>query len=326
MSTAKKGVRLAGPSDRTGNGLKSPWYSLHAGTVFQEWHRLNEMRKGCFWAKIYPSGLILEAKKDYEKGCPEVPPRGTIGSFSPAAARRLKKAFLTLHVPGFDLWAFTLTTHQIFTAKEWRTITTRFRMSLKRAGWAGIWRVELQRRKTPHDHVAFWLPPGVSHDDVALMWLNATGEINDPEARANAVHSQHISQDESGWAIYMALHGGKHKESQLGWEGKQWGIWNQSKFLQRKPEVVELTPAMHNRLLRVMRKHETAQRRTYLARLWAKARSGANLANALAAQKAIRLKRRLKVRPLHRGNLLRCTKGESVSAILKAITDGRIST
>ena len=336
MSTAKKGVRLAGPSDRTGNGLKSPWYSLHTGRLLQKFHELNESRKGFFWAKIYPSGVMLQAKMDYEKTCPKAPPRGSIQGFSHASARRLKEAFMTLYVPGFDLWAFTLTTHQFFSPEEWRSISMRFRQAVKYAGWAGIWRVELQRRKTPHDHVAFWLPPGVTHDYVARAWLIATGEVNDAEAREHAVHSQRIKQDQSGWAVYMSLHNGKHKEVQLGWQGKQWGIWNRSAFMERKPEVVEITPRTHQIFLRVLVNFENAQRRRHISDYWAKYLRLSRAGFTLPAHEALKKWNALRKRPLlrksypgcthsiHRGNLLRCIKGETISTVLRAVTEGRI--
>ena len=127
--------------------------------VFGKLLKIRDRRAGFFDLEIFPSGIQFRGKLDPLRDAPDVPVRGDIVGFSNEAAARLKRAFMELHVPGSALVAFTLTTHRILSPEEWRAARKRFRIAVKKRGWAGIWRVELQRRKTPHEHVAMWLPP-----------------------------------------------------------------------------------------------------------------------------------------------------------------------
>lgn len=324
-----KPENLTPPSEAGGSGSGDsvaflPWYRLHTGTPLQKTAEISHLRQGHFRAKIYPSGFILEGHK-----MPCLPPpvdvqRGEITDFSAKAARRLREAFFTLYAPESCLWAVTLTTHAIFSPNEWRATMMRFRQAVKRRSWAGIWRVELQKRKAPHAHVAFWLPTGCSIDRVRDLWLTATGESHDPEAIKHAVHGREIPQDESGWAIYLGLHSGKHKESQLGWLGKQWGIWNQAALVERVPVELALKPREHALLLRILRNLEIAEKMRF------ETKKSLRDYHALsynfpewAGSLAVRVKRpRRKL--LHRGNLLRCTSGDRIEFLIREIQSGRI--
>jgi hypothetical protein len=289
--------------------------------------RANHLRKGHFRVEIYPAGVVLERKLGLSIQPVDLPPRGVIDGFSPEASRRLKEMFLKLFVPGFDLAALTLTTHRVHSPAEWRAAIKRFRMRVKRLGWAGLWRVELQRRKTPHAHVAMWLPPSVVLADVAQIWLECVGEENDLLAREHAVKGRKIPHDETGWAVYLALHDGKHKEAQLGWLGKQWGIWNLWKFRVREPERFELTPRQHGQFLRVLRHLDRSAREGMQHRRegWERRDLAAKIAaGEMPADLHVCSGPRPKEKLLHRGNLLRCVRGETVSVIVSAILTGRI--
>jgi hypothetical protein len=186
--------------------------------------------------KVFPSGIVMKRNSK----CPIQPPkgcvRGTIDDFSPEASRRLREFCVTQEAKGLLPWSTTLTIHRAVTAEEWRSIIKRWRQRLMWNGWAGVWRVELQKRKVPHVHVALWLPPGVVKGHVIVEWCQCTGEINDAAALTYAVSMREI--ESSGWAVYLALHGGKHKSSQLGWKGKQWGVWNRAAFTPREASPV----------------------------------------------------------------------------------------
>jgi hypothetical protein len=200
----------------------------------------------------------------------------------------------------------------------------RFRQRLKDRGWAGVWRVELQRRKVPHLHVALYLAEGYCFGDVLIQWCEATGEIHDMEALKHAVKGKRI--EDEGWVVYMALHDGKKKEAQLGWQGKQWGVWNQDAFVERTPSNYsrELTPGMNAALRRFLRRWLSADRR-FKAALH---RYRSTLPH-LAIEERFRHRETARVlsKPfhLHNGNLLRCLDGKQVDRILAAMDDGRIS-
>jgi len=281
---------------------------------------VDDYHAGHFRAEIYPFGFKLREHLKVVSTRSAGGKRGQIRGFSDEAARRLREAFMTLHVEGFALWAFTLTTHRIFTPCEWRLLMMRFRQAVKRSRWAGLWRVELQRRKAPHAHVAFWLPAGIGHAEVEALWLKCTGEALDAAAVEHAVRSRKILQDASGWAYYMGLHDGKKKEAQLGWVGKQWGIWNRDTLKTRDARVFTLDPRAHVSLLRVLRKLEWARRcKRHEA-------EGRRLRVLVADYPSVSVvvTKPVKVRALHRGNLLRCMDGELVARIMAGLTDGTI--
>lgn len=277
-----------------------------------------------FRVKIYPAGLKVERTGKYSPNPPEDSGRGDILAFSHAAARRLREWFMTKHVPNWNLFAVTLTTHHIFSPNEWRSACKRFRQSLIRENFAGVWRVELQRRQAPHLHVAFWLPPSATVEAVSALWLRATGEEGDPSAIAHAVMSKKIEADESGWAVYMGLHGGKHKREQLGWLGKQWGIWNRERFTDRTPEVFEMAPREHSAFLRFLRRLELANRRTSISKAKEILKAPASVQAVARAVKTLRTLKGRRLR-LHEGNLLRLMKGETAARILHAMKSGLIS-
>jgi hypothetical protein len=283
---------------------------------------VDEFRAGHFRAEIYPFGFKLREHVKVKSARSAGAKRGSIRDFSHEAARRLRETFMTRFVEDAALWAFTLTTHRICTPVEWREIMKRFRVAVKRSRWAGLWRVELQRRKAPHAHVAFWLPSGVGHEEVEALWLKCTGEAEDAAAVEHAVRSRKIPHDASGWAYYMGLHDGKSKEAQLGWVGKQWGIWNREILDTREPVVYTLAPRAHVALLRVLRKLEWARRcRKVVSRGVSML---AQIPVVLRGSLQLRASKPPKVRPLHRGNLLRCMNGELVTRIMAGLVDGTI--
>jgi hypothetical protein len=320
-------------------GPFSPWYSPHTGSSFSNYLTRHDLQTREKRAKIYPAGVKIEAVKNpfsavIPGGCigDLESTRGTIEGFSHEAARRLREWFMTQEVKGSKLWAVTLTTHGLFTPDQWRTVMKRFRTAVKESGWAGVWRVELQRRKAPHAHVAFWLPPGVDLAVVAALWLRSTGEADDAAARAHAVHGREIPADETGWAVYMGLHDGKHKAEQLGWKGKQWGIWNREAFTEREAVEFVLSEREHALFLRILRNWDVADRMRR-----ERAAEVANDQEILAKIRAdcggfvpacFRLlyapQKRPRPRYLHRGNLLRLLDGDFVRFVVASIQAGRV--
>lgn len=290
--------------------------------------------------KIYPSGIQIETIKNaFSMDVPLVgcvlnqdTQRGVIEGFSPEAARRLREWFMKQKVDGFNLWAITLTSHANFSPDEWRAVMKRFRNSVLFNGWAGVWRVELQRRKAPHAHVAFWLPPSVTLADVSALWLQSTGETQDQAAREHAVDGREIPANETGWAVYMGLHSGKHKASQLGWKGKQWGIWNREAFSERKAVEFIITDRERDLLYRILRKWDQADRmrREVAKDEWETAQMVAQIracnSGKLPACFVVSsiTPRRPPPRYLHRGELLRLISEDLSTFVLAAIAAGRV--
>ncbi len=287
---------------------------------------LQQLTSPDFRVEIFPSGLRVERQGRADVEPPAGVERGEITQFSHAAARRLREWFMTMHVIGWYLFAVTLTTHAIYGPDQWRAICQRFRQSLIRIGFAGVWRVELQRRKAPHLHVACWLPYPEAINELRALWLRATGEANDSAAAEHAMHFKAISPDEAGWAVYMGLHDGKHKAEQLGWIGKQWGIWNRGKFVQRAPVIFDLSTREHGAFLRFLRRLEAGNRRKAASDAWAfltesSCMDSEILTRAWRKFKALKKARRVR---LHGGNLLRLMRGETAALLLNAMRSGVI--
>jgi hypothetical protein len=172
--------------------------------------------------------------------------RGQIVGFTAQAAARMKRFILENAVPFAFTFAFTFTVRRADLSEDaWRGMMKAMNMRMTRMGVAAVWRIELQRRGVPHLHVALWLPLDYrgtredAIDEITEAWLEITGEKNDAAAREHAVHWKAILSP--GWAVYMALHDGKKKEGQLGWQGKQWGIWNRRLFKRVEPNVGEMS-------------------------------------------------------------------------------------
>lgn len=194
------------------------------------------------YLKIYPHGFCLTKAAPLENEQPEHlkdNPRGEIQGFSNKSASRLREFMMTHHVEGYYPYAVTLTTQEVYDPQQWESIVKRFRTSLarKHEDWAACWRVELQKRKTPHLHCVFWLPQcapaHVWKIQLTQLWIKATKE-DTSAVWEFSVHVRDLTGS-SAWMIYCTLHDSKHKKDQLGWKGRQWGIWNRKAWHKREP-------------------------------------------------------------------------------------------
>lgn len=277
--------------------------------------------------EIHPSGVIVRYDDGKPKKAPKGGVRGEISGFSDKASRRLKEFCVRYEVKGGKPVSVTLTTHRLFNANEWRNALKRMRMRVLWNGWAGIWRVELQRRKTPHLHVSLWLSEELIEgrwlSAVRDAWLESTGESGDIEARRVAVRGRVI--EGPGWAVYMALHDGKHKAEQLGWLGKQWGVWNREKFTLREPSGFsgEVNAEEYRLLMRMWNRWERVKKKQRVAWLVARAAECPEERRELNA-KAAAVRRGLR-RSLPAGGFMRCVEGAHFDRFFAALWLGRVS-
>jgi len=172
---------------------------------------------------------------------PKCNKRGAITGMSWKASARLRLFAIEHEVPGSTMWSFTGTTQRICSPEEWRTIMSRFKTLITRAGFGAIWRVELQRRKAPHVHAVIYAPSvlirrmeDVPGEIIKGFWHRAI-EVEKSSFSEQKYSANYQLCDDPEWIVYLAGHASKHKESQLGWLGKQWGIWNRSLFVSRLP-------------------------------------------------------------------------------------------
>jgi hypothetical protein len=163
--------------------------------------------------------------------------RGKITEFSRNSARRLRLFLLTQFVGNREMYSFSFTTQEFFTPKEWRRLVKCWNNTCNYYGWAGVWRVELQRRGTPHLHCIFWLINDYEVDIIKEKWLDLVGRTFDTEKFAVKFSSGLNSK----WIMYISGHISKHKKEQLGWLGRQWGVWCREQFDSCEIREVELT-------------------------------------------------------------------------------------
>ena len=191
-------------------------------------------------AKVYPYGVVLRTDcglykpKKGKHLCGFK--RGRISGFSPESAARCRLFAVSHTVPGARLVSLTGTTADPRGPVEWRKIMERFHDRIDRRLVAAIWRVELQKRKAPHAHMMLWVPSDVEGwaEFLRSTWLQCIGGHDlRGLVRGEADHAVMLQEGvDAGWVSYLAAHSSKHKVTQLGWLGKQWGVWGQSRFVE----------------------------------------------------------------------------------------------
>lgn len=250
--------------------------------------------------KVYPFGIHIDSplKGRSSRNCGGGGVhrlRGEIGTFSTSARRRMREAMLTLYIEEAHLVGSTFTVPWKGSnfkplMDEFRECWNRFGVSFRRAfpHSAMIYRVELQERGAPHIHALVWManedtagvggapvvPPTpavlLAASSMALkdMWLHSVVNLHRGSYRAFIRHGVKVEPIPDAGAMfrYLADHASKHKQAQLGYKGKQWGILGQRNLVKRKaillpPFVSPRHAVIFDRLLRkVMRYRLTFDR------------------------------------------------------------------
>lgn len=193
------------------------------------------------------------------------PRRGFIRGFSSHAALRLRRALLESASPSPDCVCLGVTLTLPFKGdfdkskrlfdllvEDYKKAFHRFTVAFCRRfpASAGIFRHELQMRKAPHCHMVLWISPldfqivgkgrcSTINDfrgTLFGLWLNAiTGFKYDVSISGFMRHGIDVqiidSSDKIAAFRYIADHASKHKRSQLGYKGKQWGFIRRSFIL-----------------------------------------------------------------------------------------------
>lgn len=189
--------------------------------------------------KIHENGLeILKPEISHcrIKSINKLSTRGKISGFSSKSANRLRR--LLLDIDFSNSWAICLTLPRIKDFQEvnfselWHGFTVAASRKLSNSF---IWRVELQQRKVPHWHCV-WCGDFESalafkylwHDYISRRFVCSLPFF---------LHSVKVQQVYSGSSalMYLTAHMSKHKSSQLGWRGRQWGVVNRSLLSLRPP-------------------------------------------------------------------------------------------
>jgi hypothetical protein len=151
----------------------------------------------------------------------------------------------------------------VLTPVEWRRIFNTFCQQVIRAGFAMIWRVELQRRKQPHVHAVVFVPndDGLACGRFAIVGVSGWWDILEKAgrftkgAREHSVTWEKMPIDNLKWWKYLTGHSSKKKAAQLGWKGRQWGVIGRARIVFEKGELIFLTRLQECVLKRAVRRY-----------------------------------------------------------------------
>ena len=215
---------------------------------------------------LYPTGVLSRRRPTRLLGPGKVSKRGSIRSFSRHSVLRLRKTLLstTLDNPFFTCLGITLTLPwrvSVDSAEVYQKVVEDYKIAFNRWGVsfrrrfgasACVFRHELQRRKVPHCHMVCYLSDfdfpvvlkgrsasiGDFRSVVFSMWLNALNGFS-YDVKLSAFHKCGVKVQSLDGNLamfrYLCDHASKHKRSQLGYQGKQWGIINKSLLVPIKP-------------------------------------------------------------------------------------------
>jgi hypothetical protein len=197
---------------------------------------------------------------------------------------RLRRALLELIPPvDWSEWAVTLTVPGDTTNTErYKAMWEDFAWRSVRKGWAGIWRLEVQKRGALHWHVVFHLPPSSEASDISDLWhsvLSRSGPVmvtprpteDDPEPWGEIYdsrlecpgavrYSARVDESDSSarWWRYLCDHTSKTKQEQIGEGiGRHWGKIGRKHYALAHPDLQRVSDGVFFRVLRALQRLST---------------------------------------------------------------------
>lgn len=190
--------------------------------------------------------------------------RSKISYFSRHSRLRLRESISKFNLPNVqNHYGLTLTLPWLsdkskisFFNDEYKKVFNRFQISLRRKfpNSAGIYRHELQQRKIPHCHLIFYLSSIDGYDEkeffnqVKILWFQSLqGNLFGGSLTYFTQHGVRIDRLDSKIELfrYISDHTSKSKQAQLGYQGKQWGIFNRQAFDVIQPIVYKFKTDFH---------------------------------------------------------------------------------
>lgn len=155
--------------------------------------------------------------------------RGKITGFSADSRRRLRSLVHSMRRESKALF-MTLTWHEILpTPEEAKAALDRFRKRLTRLfpGASAIWKLEPQRRGTPHFHLFVYGVSWVDPQHISRLWHECTDEVSGAH-RKSGVDVEWVREDGKVQA-YLAKYFSKTEENafegpEWEWPGRFWGV------------------------------------------------------------------------------------------------------
>ena len=222
---------------------------------------------------IYKQGIKLLRDKVHLKVMKSVgAKRGKITSFSKQSSARLRNVFLTHDIPNSAKVGWTLTlpwSDDLFDTEDaqgwelFRALLNKVQIYFKRkapnSGY--IFRIELQQRGAPHLHAIEYCASG-SEAQLGKVWMSqillhqsTPMDTLDAFIKYGVKRDGLKAKDNTGYYRYLTDHASKHKQAQLGYQGKQWGIVNRSAFVIEKGKTYDLEPDEYRLFVRYFQRH-----------------------------------------------------------------------
>ena len=219
--------------------------------------------------------------------------RSTIKGWSKASVRRLREELFKYHLKGEEyLLGFTGTLPGNVPDDFWKGYGDEFRKLIKRFRRTFsyrfpksylVYRVELQQRGAPHIHAIvhfhkddllsdMGLKPsavtpsavGMAAFDIRRLWLDSVDLDSMPDRRAiddwrfrkYGAKTEAVNRD--GMMRYLSDHASKSKQAQLGWKGRQWGVFGSANRVPyerlKLPSEVMTSPRLVAQFMRYVRR------------------------------------------------------------------------
>lgn len=218
-------------------------------------------------------GTVIKGQKDNWYGV--LPPkrsRGDIKGFSSASRRRLRERLaLASHVSGKTsmLGGCLTIPGDVLPPENVRKIWHDFvkAWKYKTPDIPFVWRIELQTRKQPHWHVVVYAPferAKEAEENLYRLWgkvISSNIDFGTLEIKTISgfgrygVNTKCLDDSQAANIIgYLADHTSKHKQDQLGWRGRQWGIVNKAYLRENARTVATISPDTQKRAARQYRR------------------------------------------------------------------------
>lgn len=228
--------------------VRAPWYYLHTGTK-NYFKVMNTFKSIPSKLCVYPQGsevsngnINISFSSKFSSSS-----RSKISSFSSSSRLRMRKFLVSNFVPNSYQVGITLTLPWKWDnlyLDDFKLVVHRFRVSWLRKfpNSGAVYRVELQQRGAPHLHIIAWHDHLDLFDDYFEMWLSAIQSMRGGSLCHFMLRGVKVDENLNTQAVfrYLSDHSSKCKVCQLGYKGKQWGVWGQSNFRRYIPFSFDL--------------------------------------------------------------------------------------